>query len=296
MRRIGRWLGAILVGGMVASHASAADQVRVLASFSIIADLVKQVGGERVAVSSLLGPNADMHGFQPSPADSRRVADAQLVVINGLGSEGWADRLVKASGYRGARLVASKNLKPLPGGGHGRYDPHAWQEVANVKVYVANIRDALTAIDPAHKLDYEKKASEYTEQLGTLEADVRAAFKDIPKPRRVITSHEAFTYYGDAYDIEFLAAHGVAGEAQPSARSIAQLIRQIKREKVTAIFVENISGQRAMDQIARETGAIVGGTLYSDALSEPSGPASTYIDMMRYNTRLISAALRGERR
>jgi zinc/manganese transport system substrate-binding protein len=294
---ITRWLAAILVvGSSACSVPAAADQIRVLASFSIIADLVKQVGEERVVVTSLLGPNMDMHNFQPLPADSRRVGEAQLVVINGLGFEGWADRLVKVSGYRGARLVASKGIKALPGGGHGRYDPHAWQEVANVKAYVANIRDALVALDPSHKDDYERRTNDYVRRLDALEADIVAAFQDIPKPRRVITTHEAFTYYGDAYDIEFLAAQGVSAEAQPSARSIARLIRQIKREKVTAIFVENISGQRAMDQIARETGAVVGGTLYSDALSDASGPASTYIDMMRYNTRLISAALRGERR
>jgi zinc/manganese transport system substrate-binding protein len=295
MRMMSRLLTAVLVAGLTASQAAADKQLRVVTSFSIIADLVKQVGGEHVTVSSLVGPNADMHTFHPSPSDSKRLADAQLVVINGLGLEGWADRLVKASGYGGAKLVASKGIKALAGGHHGRYDPHAWQEVANVKVYVANIRDALAGVDPPRKPDYERRASNYVKQLDALEAEIRNAFKDIAKPRRVITSHEAFSYYGDAYEIEFLAPQGVSGDAEPSARSVAQLIRQIKREKVKAIFVENISGQRIMDQIARETGAVAGGTLYSDALSETPGPASTYLDMMRHNTRLISTALHGQR-
>jgi zinc/manganese transport system substrate-binding protein len=251
---------------------------------------VKQVGGERVEVTSLVPANTDMHTFQPSPAHSKQLAVAKLVVINGLGLEGWADRLVKASGYGGARLVASKGIRALPGGEHGRYDPHAWQDVANVKIYVANIRDALSAADSEHKDTYAQRASDYLKQLDALEAEIRGAFKNIPKPRRVITSHEAFSYYSDAYDIEFLAPQGVSGDAEPSAATVAQLIRQIKREKTSAIFVENIN-TRLMDRIARETGAAIGGTLYSDALSEASGPAATYIDMMRHNTRLMAAAL-----
>jgi zinc/manganese transport system substrate-binding protein len=277
------------------SGAAADGKVKVVASFSVMADLVRQVGGEHVEVSSLVGPNTDMHGFQPSPSDVKRLADAQLVVINGLGLEGWADRLVKSANYRGTLLVVSQGIRALPGGQHGRYDPHAWQDVANVKVYAANIRDALAKADPARSADFQRAAADYLARLDTLEAEIRAAFDGIPQPqRRVITSHEAFTYYGDAYAIEFLAAQGVGGDTEPSAKEVAQLIRQIRREKVRAVFVENISGQRLMDRIARESGAVVGGTLYSDALSDASGPAASYLDMMWHNTRLIAAALRGQ--
>jgi zinc/manganese transport system substrate-binding protein len=289
------FLASVLLACAAITGAAAQDKIKVVASFSIIADLVKQVGGDRVEVSTLVGPNTDMHSFQPSPADSRRLVGAQLVVINGLGFEGWADRLVKAAGFRGARLVASKGVKALPGRGHGRYDPHAWQEVANVKIYVANIRDALSAADPKNGAEYQRRAADYVKQLDALEAEIKAAFEGIPKPRRVVTSHEAFTYYGDAYDIEFLAPRGISEHAQPSARAVAQLIRQIKQEKVRAVFVETISDRRLMDQIARETGAVVSGALYSDALSDESGSAASYIAMMRHNTRLIAAALRGER-
>jgi zinc/manganese transport system substrate-binding protein len=291
--------GALMFAAMVAS-AQAAERVKVLASFSIIGDLVRQVGGDLVDVDLLVGPNVDMHHFQPSPADSRKFSETKLVVINGLGLEAWADRLVKAAGYRGARLVASKGVKALAGhehehghDGHGKYDPHAWQDVANVKIYVTNIRDALSGVDPANKAAYQQNAENYLKQLDALDRDIRAAWADIPKQRRrVITSHEAFDYYGDAYDVEFLAAQGVSEDAEPSARDIAKLIRQIKKEKITAIFIENIGGERLLDRIAKETGAKIGGELYSDALSPPGGPAATYVDMMRYNTRAMTDALR----
>ena len=289
MRNVARWIAALVLLAAVIP-AGAQERIPVVASFSIVADLVRQVGGERVAVTSLVAPNADMHSFQPAPSHAKLLTGAKLVVINGLGLEGWADRFVKASGYQGTRLVASRGIKALPGGGHGRYDPHAWQEVANVKVYVGNIRDALSTVDPAHAADYRKRAADYLATLDALETEIVGALKDIPKPRRVITSHEAFTYYGDAYDIEFLAPQGVSGEAEPSAADVARLIRQIKREQAP-IFVENIN-QRLIERIARETGTVIGGTLYSDALSDASGPAPTYVAMMRHNTMLIANALR----
>jgi zinc/manganese transport system substrate-binding protein len=292
---------AVLTCAALLSAAHAEEKVKVVASFSIVGDLVRQVGGDHVDVDLLVGPNVDMHSFQPSPADSRKLAGAKLVVINGLGLEGWADRLVKAAGYRGARLVASKGVKALAGhehehggeSGHGRYDPHAWQDVANVKIYVANIRDALIGVDPANKAAYQQNAENYRGQLDALDRDIRAAWADIPKEkRRVITTHDAFEYYGDVYDVEFLAAQGISEDAEPSARDIAKLIQQIKKEKITAIFVENISSARLMDRIAKETGAKIGGELFSDALSPPGGPAATYVDMMRYNTKTITDALR----
>jgi len=284
------------------------EKIKVLASFSILGDLVREVGGERVEVSTLVGPNTDMHGFQPTPANAKAVAGAKLVVINGLGLEGWADRLVKAANYKGARLVASKGVKALPaetkGHGHshthshnhthgGRYDPHAWQEVANVKVYVANIRDALTGVDPDGKETYAKNAAAYLQKLDALEAEIKQLFAGLSeKERRVITSHDAFHYFGDAYGIEFLAAQSAGGDTQPSAKDVARLIQQIRKQGVKAVFVENISNPRIVEQIAKETGAKIGGTLYSDALSDAGGPAPSYIEMMRHNAKTIASALR----
>jgi zinc/manganese transport system substrate-binding protein len=294
---------ALLAWQSVCAPAQAADKIKVVASFSIIGDLVRQVGGERVDVQTLVGPNADMHVFQPSPADAKVFGGAALVVLNGLGFEGWADRLVKASGYKGPTVIAAKGIKPLDaeehdhaGGGaraHGRYDPHAWQRVANVKTYIANIRDGLIAVDAGGKVEYETAATNYLKQLDALEIEIKAAFAGIPKAkRRVITSHDAFSYYGDAYGIEFLAPQGVTGDSEPTAKDVAALIRQIKREKAKAVFVENISNPRLIERIAKETGAQVGGTLYSDALSEPGGPAGNYLHMMGHNTRLFAEAMR----
>jgi zinc/manganese transport system substrate-binding protein len=300
MPTITRLLAVVLVACATVTSATvtsalAETKLKVATSFSIVADIVKQVGGDRVEVSTMVTSNTDMHSFQPSPSDTKLLLNAQLVVINGLGLEYWADRLVKASGYRGARLVAAKGVKALPGRGHGRYDPHAWQDAANVKIYAGNIRDALSALDPGRADEYRKRAADYVKQLELLETEIATAFRDIPKPRRVVTSHDSFGYYGDAYGVEFLAPQGVGEHAQLSAKVVTQLIRQIKRENVKAIFLENVGDRRFMDQIARETGAAIGGKLYSDSLSEAAGPAATYIDMMRHNTQLLAAALRGQK-
>lgn len=298
------FVAAAIFALVLPQAAPAQEKVKVLASFSILADLVREVGGERVEVSMLVGPNTDMHGWSPTPAHAKSVAGAQLVVINGLGLEGWADRLVKSANYKGARLVATKGVKALTaeteGHGHNhkhkhsdRYDPHAWQEVANVKIYVANIRDALSGIDPAGKDTYAKNATAYLQKLEALEAEIKLLFTGLSeKQRRVITSHDAFHYFGDAYGIEFLAAQSAGGDTQPSARDVARLIQQIRKEGVKAIFVENISNPRIIEQIAKETNAKIGGTLYSDALSDASGPAASYIDMIRHNAKTIAAALR----
>ena len=296
MSRLGLVLSFVLsLAAAAGASAQDAAPVRVVASFSIIGDLVKQVGGVRTDVAVLVGPNADMHGFAPGPAEIRMLRDARLVVINGLGFEGWADRLLKSSGFKGQPLVASRGLKALPAvaEGHGRYDPHAWHDVAHVKRYVDNIRDALIVVDPDGRATYEANAARYTGELDALERDIKAAFAPIPRgQRKVITSHDAFTYYGAAYDVSFLAAQGVGNEAQPSAKRLAELIRQIRREQVGAVFLENMSDRRVIDQIVRETGARIGGTLYSDALSDQGGPAPTYIAMMRHNTTLIADSLK----
>ena len=288
----------------VCVDAHAADKIKVVTSFSILADLVRQIGGDRVDVTALVGPDTDMHVFKPSPAAAKKLLDARLVVINGLGFEGWADRLVKASGYKGRAVVAARGIKPLaagdhdghhagPGHAHARHDPHAWQDVTNVKVYAANIRDGLIAVDPVGKADYENRARAYLQRLDGLDSEIKAAFADIaPTQRRVITSHEAFAYYGRAYGIAFLAPQGAAGDSEPTAKGVASLIRQIKRERVKAVFVETISNSRVIERIAKETGVAIGGALYSDALSEPEGPAPTYVEMMRHNTRTLAGAMR----
>lgn len=283
---------ACLVAAVCAwpSDVLAQKKVRVVASFSILGDLVRQVGGDRVEVTTLVGPNADTHAYSPSPADSAKIKQADLVAINGIGFEMWADRLVKAADYKGARLVASRGIKALRAGGGP--DPHAWQDVENVKLYVANIRDALAGVDPAGASDYQARATAYLAKLDELDAEIKKTFEAIPKARRkAITSHDAFTYFGDAYGIVFHSPQGVSTDAAASGRGVAALIEQIKREGIKAVFVENMTNPALVRQIASETGVKVGGTLYSDALSA-GGPAGTYVDLMRHNARTIAAAMR----
>jgi zinc/manganese transport system substrate-binding protein len=289
---------ALLALTASARPAAAQEKMPVVATFSILADFVKNVGGDRVAISMLVQPNGDAHVYQPSPADTKTVADAKIVFMNGLGLEGWLDRLIKASGTRGAVVIAAKGVKPHEmkeeEGGHNEHkiDPHAWQSVANAKIYVANIRDALIAADPAGRATYEKNAADYLTRLTELEKEVKQAIAKIPpERRRVITTHDAFGYFASAYGMEFIAPQGVSTETEASAQDVAKIIRQIKKQKIPAVFMENISDPRLMRQIASETGAKIGGSVYSDSLSDEKGPASTYVDMMRHNIRQFTAAL-----
>jgi zinc/manganese transport system substrate-binding protein len=291
---------AALAALSVAAPARAQDRLNVIASFSILGDFVKNVGGDRVQVGTLVGPNGNAHVYAPSPADAKKVADAKLVFVNGLGFEGWLERLVKASGTKAPIVVATKGIKPRERAGgdhdhdhdHGRADPHAWQSVANAKIYVANIRDALIAADPAGKDAYLANAAAYLAKLDALEREVREVIAKIPADRRrVITSHSAFGYFQDAYGVSFTAPQGVSTEAEASAKDVAVIITQIKKQKVAAVFLENVTDPRLVQQIAHETGAKVGGTLYSDALTDDKGDATTYIDLIRHNLRQLASAL-----
>ena len=292
----------LVLAGAIAlatTPALAQEKLPVVATFSIIGDLVTNVGGDRVALTTLVGPNGDTHVYSATPADAKHVADAKVIIMNGLGFEGWIDRLVKASKSKATVVAATRGVRArrMTGGhdhghSHDEFDPHAWQSVANAKIYVANIRDGLIKADPAGKVEYDANAKAYLEQLDALDKEIRSAIAAIPAARRkVITSHEAFAYFEAAYGIDFVAPQGVSTESEASARAVAQIIRQIKAEKIPAVFLENISDPRLVKRIADETGAKVGGTLYSDALSDGKGPAATYIDMMRHNLRQFAAAL-----
>jgi len=275
--------------------AVAQEKLKVVATFSILADFVKNVGGERVAVSALVGPNGDAHVYQPTPGDAKTLGDARVVVTNGLGFEGWINRLVKASGTKAPMIVATKGIKPRKAEddhGHGDADPHAWQSVANAKRYVANIRDALVAADPAAKDVYEANAAAYASKLDALDAEVKAAIEKIPADRRrIITTHDAFGYFAAAYGVTFIAPQGVSTEAEVSARDVARIITQIRKQKIPAVFLENVTDKRLLERIGAESGARIGGTLYSDALTDEKGAAPTYLDMMRHNVKQLAAAL-----
>lgn len=287
---------AIAAGAALPLPGLAQEKLSVVASFSILGDFVREVGGERVAVTTLVGPDGDAHVYSPTPADAKSMAAAKLVVVNGLKFEGWLTRLIKSSGTKATVATATAGITPLKlaadDHGHGGEDPHAWQSVANAKLYVGNIRDALAAADPAGKAAYEANAAAYLAKLDALENEIKAAVARIPADRRkAITSHDAFGYFVKAYGIAFIAPQGVSTEAEASAKDVARIIRQIKAQKVPAVFLENVTNPRLAEQIARESGARIGGRLYSDALSSGEGPAGTYIAMMKHNISQIEKAL-----
>lgn len=275
----------------------AQTRLPVVATFSILGDFTRIVGGARIDLSVLVGPGGDAHVYQPAPADAQKLAAARLVIANGLGFEGWMERLVKASGSKAQMVIATKGIVPRESTGeHAGIDPHAWQNIANAKIYVANIRDALAAADPAGKADYDANASAYLAELVSVEADIRTAIAGIPpERRRAVSTHDAFGYFWTAYGLTMVAPQGMSTEAEPSAQTLARLIRFIRAQKVPAVFLENISDPRQITRIAQETGAKIGGTLYSDALSAADGPAGTYVAMMRENIRVLVEGLSGQR-
>ena len=287
----------ILVLGLLlnaSGGAQATNRVKAVASFSILGDMVKQVGGDRVDVITLVGPDGDAHVYEPTPADAKNLASAQILFSNGLGFEGWMERLEKSSGFKGKVVVASTGVKPrtMVEDEKTITDPHAWQSLANGKLYVVNIRDGLIAVDPEGKAVYEANAAKYLDAIAKEETDVKAAIATLPQERRkIITSHDAFGYFGAAYGLEIVAPEGVSTESEASAKDVAKIIRQIKAEHIPAVFMENITDHRLLDQIASETGAKIGGELYTDALSPPDGSAPTYLDMFRHNVGALTAAL-----
>lgn len=288
----GMLLAALLMALLAAAPARAeTNRLPVVASFSILGDLVKSVGGERIDLTAIVGSDGDAHVYQPTPNDGRKLAGAKLVFVNGLGFEGWIDRLIAASKTKAKIVTATKSVAPRSDAEGA--DPHAWQDVANAKIYVATIRDALIEADPAGADAYEANAERYLAELDALDKDIRRETAAIPaERRRVVSTHDAFGYFAARYGVEFIAPQGVSTESEASARDIARIIDAVRTHKAPAVFLENIIDPRFAKRIAAETGAKVGGVLYSDALSDAKGPAPTYIDLMRHNMRELAKALR----
>lgn len=268
--------------------ARAAERLRAVATFSIVGDMVGRVAGDRVELATLVGPDADAHVFEPTPADARTIATAAVIFMNGLNFEPWMARLLESTKSRANRAVVSEGVMAIPLHDHA-VDPHAWQNPRIATIYVRNIARALAAADPSNAVFYRANADAYLKELRALDSDIRGAFAKIPAAkRRVVTTHEAFDYFALAYHVELVAPLGASTEQQPSAKEVAAIISQIRREKITAVFLENIADPRLIQQIGRETGVKLGGKLYSDALSTTDGPAPTYIAMMRHNAKLLT--------
>ena len=295
---------ATTLGLMPTASANQTKPLNVVASFSILADIVEQVGGPHVKVTSLVSADADSHAFNPTPAHAKTLAAADLVIVNGLGFEGWLDRLIKASGFKGKPVVASQGVKAIKtkshghnhghshGHSHGSVDPHAWQDLANGRIYALNIQKALVAVLPAHARDINARTQAYLAELDALNQKIKVEFASVPaSERRVLTSHDAFAYFSQAYGVQFLAVQGFTTDQEPSAKHVADLIRKIRADKVRALFVENMSDPRLLEQIASETSVRIGGELYSDALSAPGTAADTYLKLVGTNAQTILMAL-----
>jgi zinc/manganese transport system substrate-binding protein len=289
--------------------ALAAGEVKAVATFSILGDLVQKVGGHRVSLTVLVGAGADSHVFNPSPSQARSVGQAQVLFSNGLGYETWLRRLIQSSQFKGRHAVLSQGIQPLkanPSGGHahkhghahghdhGEFDPHAWQDASHVKRYVQNIALALCAVDASGCAEYRRNEQNYLAELEKLDREIREAWRAVPADqRKVITSHDAFGYYGQAYGVRFLAAQGSSTGADVSVQGVSRLVRQIKADNIKALFVESIADPRLIEQIGRETGVQPAGTLYSDSLTPPEGPAPDYLALMRHNTQALVRATKG---
>ena len=337
------------VGAAVAPASAASGKpLKVVATFSILGDMASRIGGGLVSVTALVGPDGDTHVYRPTPAAARTVSEADILVVNGLGFEGWLDRLVETAGFKGVRAVATAGIDPLPaeGGGHddhdehksadghgdkhdmhdehgkhekhdghddrdkhakrdehdehdddhghdhGAFDPHAWQSLRHAAAYIDNITAALAKADPENASAFYRNRAAYAAELKALDAEIRGLLAALPADRRtVVTSHDAFRYFGRDYGLTFVAPQGLSTESEASAKDVVRLIGLIRKGGIRAVFVENISDPRLLKRIADETGAAIGGTLYPGALSGPGGPAPTYIDLMRHNARTIAKAL-----
>jgi zinc/manganese transport system substrate-binding protein len=296
--RLGLWILWVCSG---AAHANASPPVplNVVASFSILANLVEEIGGERVNVTALAGPDTDAHHFQPRPSDAKKLAKAQLAVMNGLGFDDWMGRLARSSGFSGRLLAVSADLPNLldENGIHGHRhghskDPHAWHDVANVRIYVKNISMALSEVDPQGQAHYKAQETRFLDALEKLDHEIRETLGRLPQNRRkVLVQHNAFAYLAKAYGLQILSVTGVSSHSEASGAHLAKLVSLIRKEGIAALFLENVRDDRMMENLKRETGVHIGGRLYSDALSGPKGPAPDYIGLMRHNLALLIQAL-----
>lgn len=319
-RRVLGMAGGALVLGAWSARAVSREPLPVVATFSILGDMVREIGGERVAVTTIVGPNSDAHSFEPTPGDAKALQQARVLVLNGLDFETWLPRLAQASGFEGLKVLASEGVTvrrlsqahgadghhdhdhadhdhadhyhadtEKHGHTHGEVDPHAWQDLSNGMIYARNIAAGLARADPRNASYYESRASGYVARMKALDNEVRTALAAIPpERRRVISSHDAFGYFGDAYGIEFIPVTGLSNQAEPSARDVARIIKQAREAQVSGVFIENMSSPVMAQQIARESGALMGGTLYADALGPADQPASSYLGMFSWNAgRLV---------
>jgi zinc/manganese transport system substrate-binding protein len=295
------WLVVLAILATFPAAARAQDKLPVVATFSILGDLTQRIGGDHVQVLTLVGPDSDAHVFQPGPRESAELANSSVLIANGLEFEPWLHRLEESSGFKGKMIEASVGITPLAieehegeeGHHHGAVDPHAFQDLSNARIYAANIAKGLSEAAPDHAADFKANADKLIADMTALDQELKRAFAAIPaERRRVLTSHDAFRYFGRAYGIEFVSVQGVSTEAEASAEDLAKIVRQARDGHLSAIFLENMTDPRLAETVAQESGVKIGGELYADALSDLNGPAPDYLSLMRYNAKQLLAAMR----
>jgi zinc/manganese transport system substrate-binding protein len=300
--RLGRLSALAILGLAVINGAAMAAPLKVVATFSVLGDMVATIAGDRVALTTIVGGDGDTELYQPTPADARVLAEASVLVMNDINPEfePWLDGLIKQAGFKGTKLVASRGAKIITeeeeghAGGKGgpKSDQHAWHDLSNGAIYARNIGTGLAAADPANADFYKTRTDAYIAEIKKLDAWAKAEIAGVPKTKRqVITSHDGFEYLGKAYGIKLIPARGWVNDKEPSADDIARLIGQIRQNKIKALFIENMNDPRVIERVARETDARIGGTLYSDALSRPGGEADTYLKMARHNIEALKAGM-----
>src|SRR6266576_4309759 len=286
-----------------AGVAEAAERIKVVATFSVIGDMVANVAGDRVDLVTMVGPGGDTELFKPSLADGKSVAEAKIVFMNDLNDEfePWLEPLLKRVKFGGIKIVVSRGVKtftsseeraPRSKAAEEEIDQHAWLDPKNGVVYVRNIAAALAKNDPANAADYRTRAAAYTKELQDLDAWAKAEMAIVPPPkRRILSSHDSLQYLAKAYGITMLSINGWTNNSEPSAAELASLTQKIRHDGIRELFLYIITDPRAMQQVAKETGAAVGGTLYGDALSKPGGEADTYLKMIRHDVTTLIAGM-----
>jgi zinc/manganese transport system substrate-binding protein len=288
---------------LIAGQARAAERIPVIATFSVIGDMLANVGGDHVDIKTIVGAGGDCELYQPTAADVATIATARAVFINDLNEEfePWLEPLLKQARFTGTKVVVTRGVRTLtaeeehPISGRqlpAAIDQHAWLDPHNGVIYVRNIAEALARLDPSGAADYRANAATYTREIQTVDDWARREFAAVPAAkRRVLASHDSLEYIANAYGITLLSVNGWTNKSEPSAAELAKLARQIRSEHVKALFLDSITDPRAMQRIADETGAVIGGTLYGDSLSPSGSEADSYVNMLRHDVATLKAGM-----
>jgi zinc/manganese transport system substrate-binding protein len=283
--------------------AAAVDRMKVVATFSVIGDMVANIAGDHVDLTTIVGPDGDTEEYEPTAGDVPKMAGARLLFMNGLNDdfEPWLDQLSKQAKFAGTKVIVTRGVKALtaddehPNGGKPKaviLDQHAWMNPRNGLIYVRNITDALVRADPANADDYRTRSAAYTQELRALDGWAHAEMDAVPvAKRRALASHDSLQYFANAFGITMISVNGWTNKSEPSAADLARLTDQIRREHVKALFLDSITDPKAMERISKETGAVIGGTLFGDALSGPDGEAGTYIALIRHDVTTVKAGM-----